>query len=155
MAGGDVEIAYVSVTNDPIRDFFAAYAAAVRAKDVQRFSALYADDVVVFDAWGSWCHVGRAAWQDVAREWFGSLGPESVVVEFDELRSHVSGDLAHGSAFVTYAAISPDGERLRSLDQRITVVAARRDEVWKIVHEHTSAPADFHTKAVSLRRAAR
>jgi len=143
----------VDAENDPIRDFFAAYAAAVRAKDVQRFVGLYADDVVVFDAWDSWCHAGRAAWQGIVGEWFGSLGAENVVVEFNEPHSHVSGDLAHGSAFVTYAAISADGERVRSLDQRITVVAARRGGEWKIVHEHTSAPADFRTKAVSLRRA--
>jgi len=152
MAGGDVEIAHVSVANDPISDFFAAYVTAVRAKDVQGFAALYADDVVVFDAWGSWCHAGRASWQGVVAEWFGSLGTENVVVEFDDLRSHIGSDLAHGSAFVTYAAISAGGERLRSLDQRITVVAARRGEEWKVVHEHSSAPADFRTKAVVLHR---
>lgn len=145
----------MNAASDPVRDFFAACAAAVRMKDVQRLVALYAEGVVVFDAWASWRHAGRAAWQDVASEWFGSLGTETVVVEFDDLRSCVGGDLAHGSAFVTYAAISADGERLRSLDQRITVAAERRNGEWKVVHEHTSAPADFRTKAVSLHRAPR
>jgi len=141
--------------NDPIRKFFVAYAAAAHARDVQALVALYADDIVVFDAWDAWRHEGRAAWRGIVGEWLGSLGAENLVVEFDDVRSHVSGDLAYGSAFVTYAAFSAGGERLRSLDQRITIVAARRGDEWKIVHEHSSAPADFRTKAVLLHRAPR
>lgn len=122
---------------------FEAYAAAVRAKDVDGFVALYADDVRTFDLWSAWSYDGKDALRAMVSEWFGSLGDvEEVVVEFDDVRTTNGGDVATVSAFTTYAAVSPDGTRLRSMNNRLTWVL-RRDSggEWKVVHEHTSAPA--------------
>ncbi len=120
-----------------------AYAAAVRAKDVDAFLDLYADDVRSFDLWERWSYDGKDALRAMVAEWFGSLAADEVVeVSFDEVRTQPGEDVAAVSAFTTFAAVSPTGEKLRSMNNRLTWVL-RRDAGggWKIAHEHTSAPA--------------
>lgn len=129
-----------------------AYAGAVRAKDVDAFVALYADDVRNFDLWERWSYDGSESWRGMVTEWFGSLGDDVVAVEFDEVRTEAGDDVAAVSAFTTYRALSPAGEELRSMNNRLTWVL-RKDPGggWKIVHEHTSAPAGDEGR-VQLRR---
>ena len=125
-----------------MNELLEAYAEAVRAKDVDAFVGLYADDVRSFDLWDRWSYDGREAWRAMVTEWFGSLGDDVVAVEFDEVRTEAGDDVAAVSAFTTYRALSAAGEELRSMDNRLTWVLRRDgDGTWKIVHEHTSAPA--------------
>jgi ketosteroid isomerase-like protein len=49
-----------------------AYVAAVRAKDVDAFLALYAEDVRTFDLWSVWTYDGKDALREMVEEWFGS-----------------------------------------------------------------------------------
>jgi len=130
-----------------------AYAAAVRAKDVDAFVALYADDVRNFDLWAEWSYDGKEALRGMVAEWFGSLPADEVVaVRFDDVRTLAGTDVAAVSAFTTFAAESPDGTELRSMNNRLTwVLRQDADGGWKIAHEHTSAPADDEGK-VQLRR---
>ena len=130
-----------------------AYAAAVRAKDVDAFVGLYADDVRTFDLWSEWSYDGKAAFRAMVAEWFGSLPDDEVVaVRFDDVRSQAGSDVAAVSAFTTFAAVSPNGEELRSMNNRLTWVLQKdADGAWKIAHEHTSAPAGDEGK-VQLRR---
>ena len=128
------------------------YQAAVLAKDAEALIDLYTQDVRVFDAWGVWSHEGAPAWRKAVQRWFASLAGESVSVGAEDVRVAGAQDFAMVSAIVTYAGISATGERLRSMQNRLTWVLTRRGEAWKIAHEHTSAPvgvADF--KAI-LRR---
>ena len=75
-----------------------------------------------------------------------------VVVEFDDVRTQAGADVAAVSAFTTFAAVSPDGTELRSMNNRLTwVLRKEADGAWKIAHEHTSAPAGDEGK-VQLRR---
>ena len=128
------------------------YAAAVRAKDVDAFVGLYSDDVRPFDLWSVWSYDGKAALREMVAEWFGSLGTDVVAVEFDEVRSEAGDGVASVSAFTTFRGLSADGEELRSMNNRLTWVLRREDDgSWKIVHEHTSAPAGDEGK-VQLRR---
>lgn len=131
----------------------AAYAAAVRAKDVDAFLGLYADDVRTFDLWSVWAYDGKSSLRDMVSEWFGSLGDDEVVaVEFDEVRAQSGEDVAAVSAFTTFRALSSQGDELRSMNNRLTWVLRKADDgTWKIVHEHTSAPAGDEGK-VQLRR---
>lgn len=129
--------------SNPVTQFFHHYAAAVNAKDVDGFIALYADDVHVFDAWEQWEISGIEAWRGMAAGWFGSLGDETVEVGFGEAGSAVGHDLAFGHAAVTFAAVSASGERLRAMTNRFSVGLALRDGAWKVVHEHTSLPIDL------------
>ena len=94
-----------------------AYAAAVRAKDVVAFMDLYADDVRNFDLWNEWSYNGKDALRGMVAEWFGSLGDdEEVLVEWDDVRAQPGEDVAGLSAFLTYSAVTPAGEKLRSMN---------------------------------------
>ena len=130
-----------------------AYAAAVRAKDVDAFVGLYADDVRTFDLWGVWEYDGKPALREMVSEWFGSLADdEEVAVRFDDVRTQVGPDVAAVSAFTTFAAVSPDGTESKSMNNRLTWVLRKdADGGWRIAHEHTSAPAGDEGK-VQLRR---
>ena len=136
-----------------MEEMLAAYAAAVRAKDVDAFLGLYADDVRTFDLWSVWAYDGKSSLRDMVSEWFGSLGDDEVVaVEFDEVRAQSGEDVAAVSAFTTFRALSSQGDELRSMNNRLTwVLRKAHDGTWKIVHEHTSAPAGDEGK-VQLRR---
>jgi ketosteroid isomerase-like protein len=135
----------VTPTPDPTMQILDAYKAAVYAKDVDAFVALYDADVRVFDMWGAWSHDGLDAWRRMAAGWFGSLGDERVAVEFAEVESVAGVDLVAAQAFVTYAAIGADGAPLRALTNRMTMTLRQRDGAWKIVHEHSSSPLDVST----------
>jgi uncharacterized protein (TIGR02246 family) len=128
------------------------YRGAVLMKDVECMMALYADDVRVFDAWGVWKYEGADAWRHAVEQWFKSLQDEIVMVDLEEVRIAGGSDLATISAIATYAAVSKQGEQLRSLQNRVTWSLARRENAWKIVHEHTSAPVGFDDLKAILRR---
>lgn len=133
----------MSIENTPVGDALAAYAAAVNAKDVQAFAAIYDDDVHIFDSWGRWQYAGIDEWRAMAAGWFGSLGDETVEVAFADLRSVVGDDVAFGYAAVTFTGISATGERLRAMTNRLSIGLQKKDGVWKVVHEHTSLPIDL------------
>jgi uncharacterized protein (TIGR02246 family) len=130
-----------------------AYAAAVRAKDVEAFVGLYADDVRTFDLWSEWSYDGKDALRAMVSEWFGSLADDELVaVAFDDVRTQAGPDVGAVSAFTAFAAVAPDGTELRSMNNRLTWVLRKDgDGAWKIAHEHTSAPAGDEGK-VQLRR---
>jgi uncharacterized protein (TIGR02246 family) len=128
------------------------YAAAVRAKDLDAFVGLYADDARTFDLWSEWSYDGKDALRGMVTEWFGSLGDDLVAVEWDEVRTEAGEEVAALSAFLTFRGLSADGEELRSMNNRLTWVLRKDgDGAWKIAHEHTSAPAGDQGK-VQLRR---
>ena len=130
-----------------------AYAAAVRAKDVDAFVGLYADDVRTFDLWSEWSYDGKGALRGMVAEWFGSLPDDEVVaVTFADVRTEPGTEVAAVSAFTRFAAEAADGTELRSMNNRLTwALRKEADGAWKIAHEHTSAPADDEGK-VQLRR---
>jgi uncharacterized protein (TIGR02246 family) len=138
---------------DPaLHQVLAAYQAAVLAKDVDAFVALFADDVHVFDMWGPWSQEGIAGWRAMATGWFGSLGDEHVVVEAADVRTRVSGDIATLAAFLTFRAVDAQGRELRSLNNRLSWVLQRQAGGWKVVQEHTSIPIDGATGKGQFKR---
>ena len=116
------------------------YTKAVREKNVAAFLGLYHPTARVFDTWGVWSYEGEAARRKVIEQWFGSLGEERVAVTFDRVQTTVTSDLASLTARVVYAAISPTGAELRSMQNRLTWVLKPEGGTWKIIHEHTSVP---------------
>ena len=136
-----------------MRQILDTYAAAVRAKDVDGFLSLYADDIRSFDLWSVWSYDGKEALRAMVEEWFGSPDTaHTVAVEFDEVRAEAGEGVAALSAFVTFRGLNADGVEERSMNNRLSWILRREDAGWKIVHEHTSAPAGDDGK-VSLRRA--
>jgi uncharacterized protein (TIGR02246 family) len=141
------------MTELAILRMFDAYKAAAFAKDVDAFIALYDPEVRVFDMWGRWSYDGVDAWRRTVVDWFGSLGTERVVVDWHEVQSIVVQDVAVAHAFVTYKGASAQGGDLRAMHNRLTWALRQKGGAWRIVHEHTSAPADFETSKVMLQRA--
>ncbi|GIL37961.1 YybH family protein [Roseiterribacter gracilis] len=135
-----------------IETLFERYARAVRAKDAASFLALYADEARVFDLWDRWSYDGVAARRRSIEDWFGSLGDETVEVRFDEVRITSNGDIAVAHAFTSFTAYASDGTALRSMQNRLSWGLQRRDDGWRIIHEHTSAPLIGETMEVQLVR---
>ncbi len=129
-----------------------SYRAAAHAKDVEAFMRLYDPTVRVFDAWGVWSYEGSAAWQVAVEGWFASLGTERVTVTFDDVQSTAGRDWAVVSAIVTYAGISAQGEPLRRMQNRISWGLRMTGHVFRIFHEHTSAPIGFDDSKAILQR---
>jgi uncharacterized protein (TIGR02246 family) len=125
--------------DQPIRHLLAGYQAAVLAKDVEAFVALYADDALIYELWGQWTH-DIGSWREMAKGWFAFLGDGTSVVEAAEVRTTVSGDMALLTAFLTYRGVDAGGQAQRSLDNRLSWVLRQRGGRWQVVHEHTSVP---------------
>lgn len=137
---------------DSIDGLLESYAAAVQARDVDAFLGLYDEGARIFDTWERWSYDGLGEWTSSVAAWLGSHGADRLGVSFDDVRIVVGDDVAAVDAYVTYRGLSPDGEELRAMQNRLTWTLRRRDGAWKIVHEHTSAPADYETKKVTLQR---
>lgn len=135
----------------PVLPILAAYKAAVYAKDVDAFLAIYDQDISIFDMWAEWEYRGIVAWRKIVEGWFGSLQEERVLVDFSNIQTTSDADMAMAYLFVSYQAIAQDGTRLRGMQNRMTLALRRRQGVWQIVHQHTSSPIEFETtKAIFL-----
>ena len=129
------------------------YRTSVYTKDVPAFMSLYDEDVRVFDMWERWSYRGASQWREMATGWFGSLGTDRAAVEFHDVHITEGTDMALVEAFLTFRGVAADGKELRSMNNRLTMVLRKTDNgEWKVVHEHTSAPADFDTGKVNLHR---
>jgi uncharacterized protein (TIGR02246 family) len=135
-----------------IQTLFEGYKNAVFQKDLQAFASLFDEKVRVFDNWEQWVYDGLAAWREMARGWFSSLGTDRDVVTFDDIQIQVTGEMAVACAFVRFTNVSDNGEELRYLENRLTWVARKSEQGWKIIHQHTSSPVDFKTMKVMLKR---
>jgi ketosteroid isomerase-like protein len=79
------------------------YKAAVLAKDVNAYIALYDDNVRIFDMGQEWSNRGAPEWRISAEDWFNSLGAERVLVEDDSVIIHVADTLATLDGFIARA----------------------------------------------------
>ena len=136
-----------------VEEMLDRYRRAVYDKDLDAFIGLYDENARVFDLWGRWLYATAADWRKPAEEWFAGLGTDRSSPEFHDVQLEVGDNVAAVHAFITYRGQSAEGKELRSMDNRITWVLRKNSGGdWKIVHEHTSAPADFDSGKVSLKR---
>ena len=145
----------IDASNSPeglVSRVFDAYRAAIFAKDVGAFVALYAEDVRIFELWETWSHSSVESWRAMAVEWFDGLGEDHVVVEMAGAKIHAEPGLVIAHAFLTYRGVSAIGLERRAMTNRLTWVLQPVDGEWKIVHEHTSAPVSHETLKVILKR---
>jgi ketosteroid isomerase-like protein len=140
----------MSTLNDP-NDLFDSFSNAVYRKDIESYLSLYDENVLIFDTWQQWSYKGLSAWRKMVENWFASLGTDRDRVSFRDSNIHTVGDLAYLTAIARFTAISKDGEELRFLDNRFTLIICNKDNAWKIVHQHTSGPIDFTTMKVLLK----
>lgn len=128
-----------------IESLFETYKQSVFQKDVEAYASVFDEEVLIFDMWSDWTCSGLEVWRAMAKKWFTSLRSERVVVTFEDMRIRTMGDLAYATAFVRFAAISAEGTELRHLNNRLTWVIQEKNDVWKVIHQHTSVPIDFDT----------
>jgi ketosteroid isomerase-like protein len=129
-------------------DFFDIYRQSAWERDAARMVALYDQEVLIFDMWAHGYQRGLQAWGAEINARLASLGEEKVRVIFEAVEVSEGSGLAFGSALVTYQAVAGDGTVLRSMRNRMTVGFALSEGMWKVVHQHTSAPLDSELKAI-------
>lgn len=142
----------MSDIEEQIRQIFEGYKTAVFEKNVEAFLALYDENIHLFDMWEKWSYNGKDAWREMVSNWFGSLGDEKVVVDFDSLTITATNEIAVVHTFVTYKAVASNGNELRSMNNRLTAALKKSNGTWKIFHEHSSAPLDGNTLKATLQR---
>lgn len=130
---------------------FETYKTAALQKDVDLFISIFDEDVLVFDMW-AWAFEGIDAWRDMAKGWFSSVGKEQIVVSFEDIRIQATEEMGTATAIARFAGVDENGKELRSLLNRITWIARKKNGQWKVFHEHTSGPADMATLKVQLNR---
>ena len=135
-----------------VESLFETYKNAVFQKDAEAFAAIFDSSIRVFDMWVLWSYDGLADWKEMAKEWFGSLGTERVVVTFEDIQIEAADEMALATAYVRFTAVSETGEQIRYLQNRLTRVARKKEGRWIIIHQHTSSPIDFETMKVILKR---
>lgn len=109
---------------------------------------LYDDNAVIFDMWKQGYQTGLAEWSIVIKDWLGSLGEEKVNVIFEMIEIHEGDNVGFGSALITFQAISIGNIIIRSMKNRITLGFIKEKDVWKVVHQHTSAPINSDLEAI-------
>ena len=120
------------------------YRAAILAKDVAAFMALYDPQARIFDTWAVQPY-DASAWRAMAEGWFSSLGSETVAVRVDDVCVIPGHAVAGVSARVTYTGVSAAGAELRAMRNRLTWVLMGPAGALRIVHEHTSVAVDMGT----------
>lgn len=135
-----------------LESLFQIYTTAVFEKDLEAYASIFDEDVRAFDMWQHWVYDGLASWREMAKNWFVSLGTDRDKVTFDDIQIQQHGELAAATAIMKFTAISEKGEELRYLQNRLTWVARKKEDAWKIIHQHTSSPIDFETMKVILKK---
>lgn len=131
-----------------IQDYFTIYKQSAWEKDTESMIGLYDDNVVIFDMWQEGYQTGLAEWSIVIKDWLGSLGEEKVNVIFEMIEIHEGDNVGFGSALITFQAISIDNIIIRSMKNRITLGFVKERDLWKVVHQHTSAPINSDLEAI-------
>lgn len=131
-----------------IQDYFTIYKQSAWEKDTESMIGLYDDNVVIFDMWQEGYQTGLAEWSIAIKDWLGSLGEENVNVIFEMIEIHEGDNVGFGSALVTFQAISIDNTIIRSMKNRITLGFVKERDLWKVVHQHTSAPINSDLEAI-------
>jgi uncharacterized protein (TIGR02246 family) len=135
-----------------IESLFDTYKNAIFQKDLEAFCSIFDEKVRIFDMWQQWTYEGLSAWREMAKGWFSSLGADRDLVTFDGIQIQTDGEFAVATAFIRFTAVSAEGKELRYLEDRLTWVARKKTGIWKIIHQHTSAPINFNTMKVILTR---
>ena len=116
------------------------YREAVMTKNVDKVIALYADDIVSFDAIKALQFKGKAAYR---AHWEACMemcsGPH--VFEFHEIAIETADNLAFAH-WVTHCGGTNDKGETQSCWMRATACYRPVNGTWKIAHEHWSAPFD-------------
>ena len=142
----------VTTNEQIIYDLLIKYQEAVKDKNLIQFLSIYDVSITVYDMWNVWSYKGLEEWRGMAEGWFSSLGEEVDTVQFSETVVEAGQDMATLYTMVKYTAFSMDGIELRSLNNRMTWVLKRKDDQWKVIHEHSSSPGNLADASLMLEK---
>lgn len=126
-----------------IRALIGTWVDASLKRDVPRVIALYAPDVVSFDAIGPLQVRGIEAWTAHWQVCFDHC-PGEMHFRIDDVHIEVGGDVAFARFLMHCGATLPDGTT-HSGWMRGTACYRRVNGDWKIAHDHCSVPFDPET----------
>lgn len=128
-----------------LQNILKKYSQSILEKDLECFCSLYDDNVLVYDMWQQWTYKGIDEWKKNVQNWFSSLGELRDKVSFDEIEIVEKQEMALVTAIVRFAAIDQQAIELRFLQNRFTWVMCKKENLWKIIHQHSSSPIDFES----------
>ena len=128
-----------------LQDILQKYSQSILEKDLEGFCSLYDDNVLVYDMWQQWTYKGINEWKKNVHDWFSSLGELRDKVSFDDIEIVEKQEMALVTAIVRFAAIDQQAIELRFLQNRFSWVLCKKENGWKIIHQHSSSPIDFET----------
>ena len=133
-----------------IRALNERFAAAVKARDINKIMSVYIPDesLFVFDAIPPRQYVGAKAYRKDYKEFLG-LFPGPVNFQASALNVTAAGILAFSHRIDTWDLTDKNG-KLVKLVFRVTDVYRKLNGRWLIVHEHVSWPADPETGRADL-----
>ncbi|MBK5519324.1 nuclear transport factor 2 family protein [Pseudomonas sp. TH10] len=129
-----------------IQTLIDTYRQAVIGKNVEKVMALYADDIVSFDAIKALQFKGKAAYR---AHWVACMEmcPGPHIFEFHEIAIDSADNLAFAHWVANCGGTNDKGET-QSCWMRVTACYRRDAGQWRIVHEHWSAPFDMASGAM-------
>ena len=131
-----------------IQDYFKIYKQSAWEKDLESMIGLYDENVVIFDMWNQGYRTGLKEWSTVIKDWLESLDEEKVNVIFEMIKIHESDSVGFANALITFQAISNENAIVRSMKNRITLGFIKQNNVWKVIHQHTSAPINSNLEGI-------
>ena len=128
-----------------IQNLIDSYRQAVINKDVEKVMALYADDIVSFDAVKALQFKGkpayRAHWQECME-----MCPGPHIFEFHEITIEPSQEIAFAHWLAHCGGTNEKGET-QACWMRVSQCYRQDAGLWQIVHEHWSAPFEMQSGA--------
>ena len=135
-------------TEEEITSLIEAWAAAIRAKDLNGSLSHYAPSVIGFDLVEPLQYVGRDALRKRLEDWFASFDG-TIGFEYHELEIIGGNGVAFAHSLNHVTGRLTDGESL-DMYWRATLCLREIDGEWLVVHTHTSVPFDMQTGQASL-----
>ena len=121
---------------------------AVRTKDIDGATAIYAPDVVLFDVVNPLQYIGSDALRERLNDWFSSF-QGSIGYEMGDLNIIAGDDVAFSHSLNHVSATTIDGGTL-DMWWRATICYRKIEGKWLITHGHTSVPFDSANGMASL-----
>jgi ketosteroid isomerase-like protein len=124
-----------------IREQIDALIAALRVKDLEALTKIYARDVVSFDVEPPLQHRGLAA---KLKNWVTVFTMfQALDYELRDLALAVGDDLAFGHGFGRLSGTLRNGAATNGMWVRVTFCFEKVDDQWLITHDQASVPFDF------------
>jgi ketosteroid isomerase-like protein len=139
----------ITTESDEVREIIEAWAAGVRARDIDAVLHRHSNDLLMFDVVGPLRVEGLEAykrtWLEQFFPWHGGTGRFDLL----DLRISASDSIAFATALLECAG-TEDGQKV-AFTLRLTVGLEKRGGHWTVTHEHHSEPLDFDTARVGPR----